>query len=101
MISEEEIIQIAELDKTIAIGSAIEYLKQIPEFQLIIKHYTEDMVLDLTYSLATIEKDSSNTDNVARRLEAIALFKQFLITSVDELQDAVITRQRILDNGDA
>lgn len=99
MVSQEELLVIAELDRDIKLGNAITNLLNNADFQLIYKRYTQDLPLELTYSLGTLEKSQSNTDNVARRLESIALFKKFVEDTEESLATALAEKNRIHSSG--
>lgn len=77
-----------ELDAKIKLGEAVEKLKRLPEFKLLLKDYLETKALALTYSLGGIDLDKSNEHNVTKQLSAIASFKQYLAAIEIDYQDA-------------
>lgn len=99
MVTQEDLLLVADLDKEIELGNAVKQLLDTPEFKLLYKNYTETLPLTLTYSLGTLDKDQTNTDNVARRLESIALFRQYIEDSVTNLSTALEDKTRILQSG--
>lgn len=100
MVSQEDLLQIAEQDEKIKLGNAMHNLMNNTDFAFIYKHYVESLPLELTYSLGTLEKDDTHSDNVARRLTAIALFKVFVEDTVNQLPMAIEEKNRILNSGD-
>lgn len=100
MRTEEEKLELAELEHSIRLGNAIEKLFTSPEFNLIYKEYTETQVLNLTYSLGSLEMNVLNKDNVTKRLEAIALFKMFIENTASDLANAIERKHGILNGED-
>lgn len=96
-LSEEEELEIAELDPQIELHKALLELEKLPAFHLLLKNYTVDKPLELTYSLGSIENNSRNNDNVARQLTSIALFKSYLDDVKANGEVAHATKQSILD----
>lgn len=99
MLDQEELLAIADLDKEIKVADATKRLMDNHDFQVFYRNYIETLPLELTYSLGTLEKSQSNIDNVARRLESIALFKKHIEDTVENLNVLLDERNRILNSG--
>ncbi len=93
-------LQLAELDHAIEMGNAVKALMIDPNFKKLYKLYTETNVLNLSYSLGSLDINTSNKDNVTRQLESIALFKNFVEGILQDYDMSVTARNNLLGNGE-
>lgn len=96
---EEKRLQLAELDEKIELGRTLVELDKDLNFRKLMDHYTKKLPLELTYSLGRIDKDQINTDNVTRRLESIALFRNFLEEIRQDYDMSITDKNNLLSNG--
>lgn len=84
----ERLDAIAALDKEIKLGEALVKLKTNVDFKYFMDVYTKQYVLEQVNLLGTIEKDKVNSDNVTRRIEAVALFTSFIEDALNAADNA-------------
>lgn len=91
--------EMGSIEQRIKLGMALVELKKLPDFNLLVQEYTEKEAIKLTKMLGTLEKNSANTDNLCRRLEAIGLFNTFLDFIYKDLEIALEDKTTLEQTG--
>lgn len=88
----EELHRDAEQVKhDLALGIALNKLKNIPEFRAIVDEYTKTCSLNLIKEKALLVKQGLNADNLQQQIDATAFFSIFLDTIEANFESAKVS----------
>lgn len=94
---EERNADAEQLKKDIGIGIALMRLKNMKEFQALIKEYTETHALSLIKQKASLVKQGVDSDNLQQQIDATALLTLFLDTIETKYESAKVSLNELND----